>query len=83
MLSAFWEAAYQTLFDGANTLVPLVHPSTDLAMFPVLGRIISHGYLASGFLPIRMSFPSLISMLLGTAPTNIPKSFQLDACMTL
>ena len=81
MLSAFWEAAYQTLFDGANILVPFIYPSTDLAMFSVLGRIISHGYLASEFLPIRISFPSLPSMLLGSALADIPKSFQLDALM--
>ena len=80
MLSAFWEAAFASLFEGANTLVPHIHPSTDMTKFTVLGRIISHGYLSCGFLPIRINCPSLISMLLGTA-TKIPKSFIMDALM--
>lgn len=80
MYSAFWEIAYRTLFDGANVLVPFVHPGTEMATFSTLGRIISHGYLAGGFVPIRISCPSLIMMLLG-APIDIPKSFLLDALM--
>ena len=80
MYSAFWEEAYSRLFDGATILIPLVHAQTDMGIFPILGRIISHGYLASGYLPVRISLPSLITMLLGPS-VNVPRSFLLDALM--
>ena len=80
MYSAFWEEAYSHLFDGAMILIPLVHAQTDMGVFPILGKIISHGYLASGYLPVRISLPSLIAMLLGPSVT-IPRSFLLDALM--
>ena len=80
MFSAFWNEAYRNLFDGATMLVPFVHPKTKMANFPTIGRIISHGYLAGGILPVRISLPSLLAMLIG--PTvDIPKSFLLDALM--
>ena len=44
MYSAFWEEAYSHLFDGATILTPLVHAQTDMGMFNMLGKIISHGY---------------------------------------
>jgi hypothetical protein len=80
MFSAFWEEAYAHLFDGAAVLVPLVDSSTDLGIFPILGKIISHGYLASGILPIRIIWPSLLTMILGNA-IAIPRSIILDALM--
>ena len=58
---------------GPTNLVPLVHAQSDMWLFPILGKIISHGYLASGYLPVRISLPSLVAMLL--AP--IPRSFLL------
>ena len=76
MYSAFWEEAYSRLFDGATILIPLVHAQTDMGIFPILGKIISHGYLASGYLPVRISLPSLIAMLLGPS-VNIPDLFCL------
>ena len=74
MFSAFWEEAYNHLFDGATNLVPLVHAQSDMGLFPILGKIISHGYLASGHLPVRISLPSLVAMLLGPC-VAIPRSF--------
>ena len=74
MFSAFWSDACARLFEGAKTLVPMVHPSLDLSIFPILGRIISHGYLACSFLPVKIALPSLISMVLGPTlaiPSNI------------
>ena len=64
MFSAFWEQAYLQLFEGATILTPLIHSQTDTTIFPVLGRILSHGYLVTGFLPIRIALPTLIGMLL-------------------
>ena len=68
------------MFDGATILVPLIHAQTDMGIVPILGKIISHGYLASGYLPVRVSLPSLITLLLGPS-ANIPRSFLLDALM--
>lgn len=66
MLSAFWAEAYTRLFEGAKTLTPMmIHPGLDMAVYPILGRIISHGYLACGLLPVCISLPSLINMILG------------------
>ena len=65
MLSAFWDEAYRTLFDGGCLLTPVLHPQMDLAVLPILGRIFCHGYIRSGFLPIKITFPTLVSLLLG------------------
>ena len=65
MLSGFWEEAYRHQFDGSALLVPVVHAQTDMSVFSTLGRILSHGYLLEGFLPVRIAFPTLAAMLLG------------------
>lgn len=80
MFSAFWEQAYQLLFDGATLLIPLLHPQSDMSLFPILGKIISHGYLSSGYLPVRIALPSLIGILLGPN-VSIIKQFQIDALL--
>jgi hypothetical protein len=77
MLSGFWEEAYQKLFDGCRLLTPVIHPQVDMKVLPVIGRILSHGYLASGFLPVRIALPTLACILLG--PTvNIPDGILLN-----
>ena len=78
MLSAFWADAYVRLFEGATTLIPMVEPGIDITTFSTLGRIISHGYLACGFLPVRIALPSLISMLLGPS-VMIPSSIVIQS----
>ena len=57
VFSAFWSNAYARLFEGSKTLILMVHPSLDLSIFPLLGRIISHGYLACSFLPVKIALP--------------------------
>ena len=64
MFSAFYEAAYVKLFDGVSLLTPVVHPHMDMSVLPILGTIISHAYLVSGILPIRIAFPCLAAMIL-------------------
>ena len=78
MFSAFWEEAYTRFFEGATTLVPMVHPQIDMSIYPILGRVISHGYLASGILPDRITLPSLISILLGNS-VHLPGTVLMDA----
>ena len=51
-----------------------------MAILPIIGKIISHGYLASGFLPARIAVPSLIGILL-SACMDLPHNTLLDALM--
>ena len=65
MFSAFWETAYCHFFEGTCLLTPNLHATTDMSALPLLGRIISHGFLVSGYMPIRVAFPSMAGILLG------------------
>ena len=65
MFSAYWEHAYKQYFDGNSVLIPVLHPEADMQSFPRLGLVLSHGYLVSGFLPTRIAFPAVASILLG------------------
>ena len=68
MYSAFWEQAYKKLFEGATVLTPMIHPQMDImSVFPIIGRILSHGYLVAGILPTRIALPTLMCILLGPA----------------
>ena len=69
LFSAFWEIAYVKHFDGERLLVPTVNPSTDLASLPLLGTILCHGFMASGYLPVRMAFPIMAAVLKGPNTT--------------
>ena len=74
MYTAFWDDCYSLLFEGATTLVPMVHPRIDLSQFVTIGRVISHGYLATGILPDRIALPVLISAVCGldvTIPEHV------------
>ena len=77
MLLGFWEVAYQNLFDGGSLLTPLVSSDTDMSVLPTVGTIVSHGYLACGFIPVRIAFPSLAAILLGPMAT-IPHHILVD-----
>jgi len=78
MLKAFWQAAYMKFFEGSNLLAPLVHAQTDMAMLRVLGTVLSHGYLFSKMLPIRIAFPSLYACLVGVN-AKVPPCILLGA----
>ena len=66
MFSAFGVDAYVSAFDGCNSLVPQAHPHIDIGiLFPVLGTILSHGFLATGMLPVRIAFPVIAAVVLG------------------
>ena len=54
---SYWELSYVHDMDGGSTFTPVVHPHTDIPHYEVLGSILSHGFMACGFLPIRLSFP--------------------------
>ena len=63
--SAFWEEAYRQAFDGASLLTSSVHTHIDLSSYTTLGKLLLHGYLSCGFLPVRITFPTLAAILLG------------------
>ena len=65
LFSAFWEIAYIKHFDGEKLLVPTISPKTDLATLPLLGTILCHGFMACGYLPVRIAFPIITAVLLG------------------
>ena len=57
--------AFEKFFDGSGSVVPVSHPTMDMSIFPMLGKILSHGYIACGFLPVHISFPVIAAVLLG------------------
>ena len=61
MLSSFWDEAYRQFFDAGS---PVLHPQLDVQVLPLLGKILSHGYLGTGFLPVSIAFPVLVAILL-------------------
>ena len=82
MLSGFWKEAYRQQCDGSALFVPVVHAQSDMSVFSTLGRILSHGYLLEGFLPVRIAFPTLVVMLLGPnvqLPDDIVKQSFADS----
>ena len=80
MFSGFWEAAYQKAFDGSTLLVPAVHPQVDMSTFPLLGTILSHGYMAWGFIPVRVVFPVIAAVLIGPS-VQLPSSMIVDSVL--
>ena len=51
----FWAEVYTRFFEGAKILTLMIHLGLDMAVYPILGRVISHGYLACGILPVCIS----------------------------
>lgn len=77
LFAAFWEVAYQRLFEGASQLTPVLHAQTDIGIFPVLGHVVSHGYLVCGYLPVQIALPCLLAMFLEAG--GISNSMLMDA----
>ena len=66
MFSYFLGKAYVKHFNSERLLVPAIHPNTDMMGFSTLGTILVHGFMVCGFLPTRLSFPTIAAVLLGT-----------------
>ena len=77
MFSGFWEEAAKRVFDGSNLLIPTIHPEINMQVFPILGRLLSYGFLACNYLPVVIAFPTLVSVLLGPN-TIVPDSILLS-----
>ena len=78
IVSGFWQEAYERLFDGSISFVPAVRPHVEFSFFEVLGKILSHGYFCTGFLPTQLSFPTLAAMILG-CQVQISPSILLES----
>ena len=66
MFSGFWSCAFEKFFDGSGSVVPASHPTVDMSIISMLGKIIlSHGYIVRGFLPVHISFPVIAAVFLG------------------
>ena len=78
MFTAFWDDAYTRLFEGSATVIPMVHSHMDMSTLVTLGKIISHGYLATGIIPDRIALPSLLAALLSPG-VRISRVVLLDA----
>lgn len=61
MFSAFWERAEAKLFEGNTAKVPVLTP--DSTSYFQLGRILSHGYILTGYLPLFCAKAFFISLL--------------------
>ena len=74
MFAAYYKEMYKNLFDGVSLLTPSIHLGTRISSYPVVGTILSHGYLLAGCLPVRVAFPVLAKILLprhGDIPPDI------------
>lgn len=80
MFSAFWESCYATLSDGSTLLVPMISPQMDISLLSTLGRILSHGYLVCGFIPVRIALPCLLGILCGPC-AEIPQTVLQEAIL--
>lgn len=76
--SAFWESAYEKAFDGNTLLTPALHSGINMDSLAVIGTILSHMYLAVGFIPVRIAFPSLACILFHPN-ISIPSEFMVEA----
>lgn len=81
LFSCFWEEVFLNNFDGEQLLVPCISPEADIqgptSIFKILGTILSHGFMVCGFLPVRVAFPVVAAVLLGT-DIVIPDNILID-----
>ena len=70
--TAFFDVAYRKYFDGLTLVRPAIHPGTDTMALGTLGCIVSHAYLTSGILPVRVAFLCLAQVLLPHDRLSIP-----------
>jgi len=72
MLTAFWDEAYTRLFEGSTTVIPMIHSQMDMSTFTTLGKVVSHGFLATGIIPDRIGLPSQLVALIGPDVKLLP-----------
>ena len=76
LFSGSWEEVYLRFFDESSLVTPIVHTNVDMTSLPMLRRILSHGFMVTGYLPVQIAFPTLASIFMG--PTvDIPPQIML------
>ena len=82
VFSSFFEEMYLHFFEGSTLVTPCVHPGISSESLRVIGSIISHSYLVTGILPVRVAFPCLAAMLLECYnETSIPDNNLIDVLL--
>ncbi|XP_071153439.1 uncharacterized protein, partial [Mytilus edulis] len=68
LFSAFWDAEFKTYFVGERCYVRFlpIHRFSESSIFPILGRILTHGTALTGVFPIRLCRSSVFSIIHGT-----------------
>ncbi len=59
-------------------MIPGVNPSVEMRFFQIICRILSHAFFSYWFLPVKVSFPTLCTTLLGNEVT-IEDSILIDS----
>ena len=73
LFSLFWYEAENVYFKGSIQKFPSLKPDRcllDMETSTALGRILLHGYVLVGFLPLRFSHACLFYVLTGQEPTT-------------
>lgn len=78
MFSAFWSDVYLRHCDGERLFILANNPNTDCKNLPLLGTILSHGFLVCGVLPTKIAFPVIATVLLGPA-VEVPDNIVLES----
>ena len=78
MFSGYYEEMYKKVLDGATLLYPVMQPHLDFTCLPVIGTVMSHAYIFSGILLVRMAFPCLAQCLLGQTVSS-PDSVLVES----
>uniref|UniRef100_A0A1X7TAZ1 HECT domain-containing protein n=1 Tax=Amphimedon queenslandica TaxID=400682 RepID=A0A1X7TAZ1_AMPQE len=82
VFSSFFEEMYLHFFEGSTLVTLSVHPGISSESLRVIGSIISHSYLVTGILPVRVAFPCLAAMLLECYnETSIPDNKLIDVLL--
>ena len=79
VFATFFEEMYRHLFDGSSLVTPSVRPGVSL---DTVATIISHAYLVSAVLPVRIAFPCLAGVLCGDYSENsIPGNILVETLL--
>ncbi len=55
-----------------------MHPNTEISTFPVLGTILSHGFMVCGYLPVKIAFPIIATLFCGM-DVQIPNAILVES----
>ena len=83
LFTSFWDAAFESYFEGDTVKVPFVPPYQQMETRPVfekLGRILFHGWVLTNQIPVRFCEASFVSLVHGEEAVDenmLERSFLL------